>query len=70
MFFLIEVTTTGDQTAKAIWEKSSITEAAMALFQGMASAMANPNVRTALYMVIDHKGAIARYEYWERPNVS
>ena len=68
MFFLIEITSTASETAKAVWEHSNITSATMALFQGMASAMVNLNVRTALYMVIDHKGAIARYEYWERPN--
>lgn len=66
MYFLVEITTTADQTAKAVWEKSSLTEATMALFQGMASAMANLSVQTAMFMVIDKTGAIQRYEYWER----
>lgn len=67
MYFLVEITSTVSETAKAIWEKSSVTEATMALFQGMASAMANLSVQTAMFMVIDRAGAIQRYEYWERP---
>lgn len=67
MFFLIEITSTASETAKAVWEHSNITSATMALFQGMASAMANANVNTAMFMVIDGTGAIQRYEYWERP---
>lgn len=67
MYFLVEITTTQAQTAKAIWEKASIDEATMALFQGMASAIANVGVLTAMFMVIDKTGAIQRYEYWERP---
>ena len=67
MYFLVEITSTASETAKAIWEKSSVTEATMALFQGMASAMANLSVQTAMFMVIDRAGTIQRYEYWERP---
>lgn len=67
MYFLVEITSTASETAKAIWEKSSVTEATMALFQGMASAMANLSVQTAMFMVVDKTGAIHRYEYWERP---
>lgn len=67
MYFLVEITSTASETAKAIWEKSSIDEATMALFQGMASAIANINVQTAMFMIIDKTGAIQRYEYWERP---
>ena len=69
MYFLIEITRTQSETAKAIWEKGSIDEAMMALFQGMASAIANINVQSAMFMVIDKTGAIQRYEYWERPGV-
>ena len=69
MYFLVEITRTQSETSKAIWEKGSVDEATMSLFQGMASAIANINVRTAMYMVIDHTGAIQRYEYWERPGV-
>lgn len=69
MYFLVEITSTASETAKAIWEKSSIEEATMALFQGMASAIVNINVRTAMYMIIDRTGAIQRYEYWERHGV-
>ena len=69
MYFLVEITKTASETAKAIWEKTSVDEAMMSLFQGMASAIANVNVRSAMFMVIDHTGAIQRYEYWERPGV-
>lgn len=69
MYFLVEITSTASETAKAIWDKSSVEEATMALFQGMASAMANLSVQTAMFMVIDKTGAIQRYEYWERPGV-
>ena len=69
MYFLVEITSTASEITKAVWEKSSVTEATMALFQGMASAMANLSVQTAMFMVIDKTGAIQRYEYWERPGV-
>lgn len=69
MYFLVEIISTASETAKAVWEKSSVTEATMALFQSMASAMANLSVQTAMFMVIDKTGAIQRYEYWERPGV-
>lgn len=69
MCFLVEITTTASETAKAIWEKASVEEATMALFQGMASAIANPSVLTAMYMIIDHTGSSKRYEYWERGGV-
>lgn len=67
MYFLVEITSTQAETAKAVWEKSSIDEATMALFQGMASAIANINVQSAMFMIINRKGEIQRYEYWERP---
>lgn len=67
MYFLVEITSTASETAKAVWEKSSIDEATMALFQGMASAIANINVQSAMFMVLNLKGEIQRYEYWERP---
>lgn len=67
MYFLVEITSTQAETAKAVWEKSSIDEATMALFQGMASAIANISVQTAMFMIINRKGEIQRYEYWERP---
>lgn len=67
MYFLVEITSTASETAKAIWEKTSIDEATMALFQGMASAIANINVQSAMFMIINKTGAIQRYEYWERP---
>lgn len=67
MYFLVEITSTNAETAKAVWEKSSIDEATMALFQTMASAIANINVRSALCMIIDKTGVIHRSEYWERP---
>lgn len=69
MYFLVEITVTATATAKAIWEKSSVDEATMALFQGMASAIANANVHNAMFMVLNHKGEIQRYEYWERHGV-
>ena len=69
MYFLVEITSTGSETAKAVWEKSSVTEATKDLFLGMASAMDNLSVQTAMFMVIDKTGAIHRYEFWERPGV-
>lgn len=68
MYYFIEITTTTNGTAKAITEKSSLQEAEMQLHQTLASAMANPDVSSCVVMIIDSRGAVQRYEYWERPD--
>lgn len=66
MYYLIEITTTGDGVAKAIWDKNTLDDAYMQLHQTFASAMANQNVQNCMCMVIDNKGVTMRHEYWER----
>lgn len=66
MYYLIEISTTKDGIAKAIWDKDTLDLAYMQLHQTLASAMANENVSNCMCMVIDGHGATMRHEYWER----
>ena len=68
MYYLIEITDTNSGVAKAITSKSDITTAIMSLHQVLASAMANANVSSCACLVLDAKGTVQRYEYWEREN--
>lgn len=69
MFYIIEKSVTTEGTAKAINEQSDYDLAVMQLHQVMASAIANPIVKTALCIIMDERGATKKAEYWERPVV-
>lgn len=66
MFYLIEISDTKSGIAKAITEKQTLNDAYMQLHQTLASAMANSNVNSCMVMVIDGRGSVLRYEFWER----
>jgi len=66
MYYLIEISNTTSGIAKAITSKDTLDTAAMQLHQTLASAMANEAVSSCMCMVIDGRGAVQRYEYWER----
>lgn len=66
MYYFIEITTTEQGVAKAITDKNDLNSANMQLHQTFASAMANDDVSACLCMIINDKGAVQRYEYWER----
>lgn len=68
MYYLIEISTTNEGVAKAIWDRETLDLATMQLHQTLASAMANENVQSCLCMVINSKGDTQRYDYWERTN--
>ena len=66
MYYLIEISDTTGGVAKAITGKDSLDSATMQLHQTLASAMANSAVSSCLCMIIDARGAVQRYEFWER----
>lgn len=70
MFCVIEIITVSGTPAKAIWDKDSLDSAKMQFHQTVASAIANVNASSCLCMVIDGRGAVQCYEYWERANVA
>lgn len=55
-YFVIEITTTADGTAKAIHEKESEAAARMVYHQIKASAYANDKVTFALCQIVDENG--------------
>ena len=67
MWFLVEITINYDGvSARALWERSSMDDAVMALYQGMAYAIANPDVHMAMFMIIDEAGRVLKHEHWVR----
>lgn len=64
--FLVEVITLKNETAKAITEKESYEAALMALYQSMASAIANKDVKKAAAAIIDDSGIALKNEIWTR----
>ena len=69
MYYLVQIQkfNNGDASAKALFEYGTITEATGAAYSVLASSIANANISSVLCQVIDGKGAVLKYEYWERP---
>ena len=57
----------GDASAKALFEYSTKEEAIGAAYSVLASSVANANISSVLCQILDDKGAVLKYEYWERP---
>ena len=55
-YFVLEITTTADGTAKVVTEKSTEKEARMLFHQIMSSAYANEAITYALCEIIDERG--------------
>lgn len=72
MYYLVEITNYEDNTpeAKAIYSYETHDDALAAFFQKMRGAIVNSNYASELCMIIDGRGAVQRYEYWERQNVA
>lgn len=68
MWFLVEITINYDGiAAPAIWQKPTYDDALMSLFQAMASAIANPNVHSAAFMIFNlSTGDVEKKETWVR----
>ena len=66
MFYVVEIVSTKDGTAKAVTEKATIDEAQMLFHQIFASTMANQNAQSCVCLVVAANGAILRDEYWSR----
>ena len=68
MYYLIEITTysNGSADAYAVYPQESL-DAASAAFHGkMAGAIRSENYASELCMIIDGRGAVQRYEFWQR----
>ena len=72
MYYLIEITTYNDSTptGKAIYSYETHDEALATFFQKMRGAIVNPNYASEMCMIIDGRGAVQRYEFWERQNAT
>ena len=68
MYYLIEISTynNGEPTAKAIYSYETSDEATAAFYGKMRGAIVNVSYATELCMIVDGRGAVQRYEYWER----
>ena len=55
-FYVVEISTTAEGTAKAVTEKADFNEAKMLYHQILASMMANANVTTGICTIIDGEG--------------
>lgn len=64
--YLLEITMANGVAAKAIWDKTDPNDALMQKHQIMASAIANPNVSSALVLVLSEEGTVLDHEYWKR----
>ena len=72
MYYLIEISTYTDSTptARAIYGYDNPDEATAAFFGKMRGAIVNSSYASELCMIIDERGAVQRYEYWERRNAA
>lgn len=70
MFYLIEITTYEDNTKDAygVYPQETLDVATASFHQKMAGAIRNENYASELCLLIDGRGAVQRYEYWERGN--
>lgn len=57
MYYVVEVSTTENGTAKAVTEKETLDGAKMLFHQVMASIMANNKVESGLCVVLDANGS-------------
>lgn len=61
-YFLIEVSSDGTATTKAIYGYGTSKEAISAYHTTLASMMSNPNVKESMCMVINAYGAVVKSE--------
>lgn len=68
MFYLIEITSYMDKDTvdKAIYSYADRTLAIANFHSKMGGAMKNENFKTEMLMVIDGRGGLQTYDYWER----
>lgn len=67
MWFLVELTVNYDGiAAPAIWQKPTYDDALMSLFQSMSSAIANSNVHSATFIIVNSTGDVEKKETWVR----
>ena len=69
MFYLIEITTYNNSTpvAKGVYNYNTLDEALASFFGKLRGAIINETYATELCIIIDGRGSVKRYEYWERP---
>ena len=64
-FYIVEISTTAEGTAKAVTEKEDFNEAKMLYHQILASMMANTNVTEGICTIIDGSGR-QMFEFTEK----
>ena len=64
-WYVVEIATTAEGTAKAVTEKEDFNEAKMLYHQILASMMANTNVTEGICTIIDSTGR-QLFEYTEK----
>lgn len=67
MYYLIEISNQKDkETSKAIYSYEDRDMAVGTFHQKLGGAMRNDNFLTEMAMVIDDRGGLQIYDYWER----
>lgn len=68
MFYFIEITSYMDKDTvdKGIYSYTDRTLAVSSFHSKMGGAMKNTNFKTEMLMVVDERGGIIIYDYWER----
>lgn len=67
-FYTVEIMVMKDGTSPvAIYLRTDFMNAQMAMYQTLASAMANENVMTCTVMIVDSAGQTHKSEYFVRP---
>lgn len=68
MFYVIEISTYNNETptAKAVYGYETHDEALATFYQKMRGAIVNDTYASELCMIINERGSVQRYEYWER----
>ena len=66
MFYLIELTTKADKVEKAIYQFETRDDAVANFHTKMGGAMKNANYLAEMLMVIDERGGVVIYDYYQQ----
>ena len=68
MYYLIEITSYMDKETvdKGIYSYTDRTLAIANFHSKMGGAMKNANFKSEMLMVVDYRGGLQTYDYWER----
>lgn len=66
MFYLIEITTKADKVEKGIYQYDTRDDAVANFHTKMGGAMKNANYLAEMLMVIDERGGVVIYDYYQK----